>query len=151
MFIKNFFIFINYFGLKNNLYLASSDIYKSILNDNSIMYYTPYIEYTNRKKKFSKIITKSINKNVYPPRDIFGIRIIYDTNLIDDDFISYKILYNINRNFNCTIEFDDYIRNKKENDYQSLHQNIYYNDLPIEIQIRNKEMDYVANYGKAKK
>ena len=58
---------------------------------------------------------------------------------------------NINRNFNCTIEFDDYIRNKKENDYQSLHQNIYYNDLPIEIQIRNKEMDYVANYGKAKK
>ena len=44
--------------------------------------------------------------------------------------------------------YKDYIVNKKENDYQSLHLVIIVKNIPIEIQIRNSEMDYISKYGK---
>ena len=44
--------------------------------------------------------------------------------------------------------YKNYINNKKANDYQSLHICIFYYIMPVEIQIRNSEMDYTINYGK---
>lgn len=77
--------------------------------------------------------------------DIIGIRIIYDS---DNEDISFKILDNIERNFHkIPGTYKNYINNKKKNGYQSLHLFISYNFIPVEIQIRNTEMDYVINYG----
>jgi GTP pyrophosphokinase len=45
-------------------------------------------------------------------------------------------------------EFDDYIANPKENQYQSLHTAVKYNDREtFEVQIRTPEMDRVAEIG----
>lgn len=45
-------------------------------------------------------------------------------------------------------EFDDYIAKPKENGYKSLHTSVYTDEgVPIEIQIRTKEMDDFAELG----
>ena len=43
--------------------------------------------------------------------------------------------------------FDDYIKNKKPNFYQSLHTEIVFNKTPIEIQIRTHQMHHTAEEG----
>jgi hypothetical protein len=45
-------------------------------------------------------------------------------------------------------EFDDYIAARKDNNYQSLHTAVIFDDgKPLEVQIRTQEMDDNAEYG----
>tara|TARA_Y100000991_G_scaffold214521_1_gene202456 strand:+ start:164 stop:631 length:468 start_codon:yes stop_codon:yes gene_type:complete len=123
----------------------SKNIANSLSKDDCISYYNTKIEIKHRIKKKDKIIYKIKKKNKIPI-DIIGIRIIYDS---ENEDISFKILSNIERNFHkIQGTYKNYINNKKQNGYQSLHICIFYYIIPVEIQIRNEEMDYTINYGK---
>ena len=121
------------------------DLKKNLCEDDCISYYKSEIQIKHRIKKKKKIFYKIKNKKKFP-MDIFGIRIIYDS---ENEDICFKILSNIERNFIIIPNtYKNYINNKKINGYQSLHICILYYIIPIEIQIRNSEIDYIINYGK---
>ena len=123
----------------------SLNIKKNLENDKSISYYNSNIQINYRIKKKNKILYKIKKKKKFP-MDLIGIRIIYDS---ENQEIAFKILSNIERNYVVIPKtYKNYINNKKENDYQSLHICIFYYIIPVEIQIRNSEMDYTINYGK---
>ncbi len=82
-----------------------------------------------------------------------GIRQIYDmvalrvmTESIKDCYEALGIFHSIWKP--VPGEFDDYIAKPKENGYQSLHTSVYTHEgVPVEIQIRTKEMDDFAELG----
>jgi len=74
--------------------------------------------------------------------DIGAIRII--VNDIKECYVVLGIIHSLWMPIQDRIK--DYIAKPKPNGYQSLH-TVVYNGYPIEIQIRTKEMDYVAEYG----
>ena len=138
---------LNYsISFSNMIEKISKNIENSLSKDDCLSYYNTKIEIKHRIKKKDKIIYKITNKKKIP-MDIIGIRIIYES---ENEDISFKILDNIERNFHkIPGTYKNYINNKKQNGYQSLHICIlYYYIIPVEIQIRNTEMDYIVNYGK---
>ena len=116
--------------------------------DITIKKYYPNIKTEYRVKSSNRILNKMLNKKSIP-RDRLGMRIIYDTVYKDNEFLAYYIMNNIERNFDYSFHKKDYIINPKQNNYQSLHINVYYEDKYYEIQIRNKAMDYTAQKGNA--
>ncbi len=76
--------------------------------------------------------------------DLFAFRII--TNSIAD---CYSVLGILHENYRpIPMRFKDYIPTPKHNMYQSIHTTVIAADsIPIEVQIRTKEMDEVAEYG----
>lgn len=100
------------------------------------------------KKRIKSIysINKKLDegKSLRQINDIFANRVIIDGSAED----CYKVLGLIHINYIIIPNlFKDYISSPKLNLYQSLHTTISSNNSYIEIQIRNKEMDYAANYG----
>ena len=146
--IKIILIIINFnysLSFVNIIEKLSLNIKKNLEYDKSISYYNSNIKINYRIKKKHKILYK-IKKKKNFPMDLIGIRIIYDS---ENQEIAFKILSNIERNYVVIPKtYKNYINNKKENDYQSLHICIFYYIIPVEIQIRNSEMDYTINYGK---
>lgn len=107
------------------------------------------IDFESRIKSIDRIKQKINRKKI--PFDIFGLRIIYnDTKLVNNTHIAYQIKDLFYKNF-LHIDFlaDDYIKNPKSNNYQSLHIYIIIYFFIIEIQIRNQEMHYIATNGTA--
>tara|TARA_B100000900_G_C20054453_1_gene503260 strand:- start:11 stop:439 length:429 start_codon:yes stop_codon:yes gene_type:complete len=107
------------------------------------------IDFESRIKSIDRIKQKINRKKI--PFDIFGLRIIYnDTKLVNNTYIAYQIKDLFYKNF-LHIDFlaDDYIKNPKSNNYQSLHIYIIIYFFIIEIQIRNQEMHYIATNGTA--
>lgn len=95
--------------------------------------------YSTYKKIEKGILLKDIH-------DIFAIRIVGDYN----ELKCYEILGLIHINFTFLPQtFKDYISSPKLNLYQSLHTTITYKKLLLEVQIRNNNMDMVANFGVA--
>jgi GTP diphosphokinase / guanosine-3',5'-bis(diphosphate) 3'-diphosphatase len=76
--------------------------------------------------------------------DLRGVRLI-----VDDVASCYKVLGVVHMKWRpIPGEFDDYIAAKKDNNYQSLHTAVIFDDgKPLEVQIRTEEMHENAEYG----
>ncbi|RLA46472.1 MAG: guanosine-3',5'-bis(diphosphate) 3'-diphosphatase [Gammaproteobacteria bacterium] len=76
--------------------------------------------------------------------DVFAFRIVVDS--VDDCYRVLGVIHNLYKP--VPGEFKDYIAIPKSNGYQSLHSVLVgMNGVPIEVQIRTREMDDLANYG----
>jgi len=91
-----------------------------------------YLKMRNKKKSFKEIM------------DVYAFRIIVDK--VDT---CYRVLGAMHNLYKPVIsEFKDYIAIPKANGYQSLHTILVgMHGVPIEVQIRTKEMDEMANSG----
>jgi len=145
-----FFIF-NLSELSHKLFEKNTNKIIDVIENNLIVNYPNNdlnIIYEKRIKSKKRIISKLQKFKI--PYDIYGLRIIYNSNT---DYYNTKIAYIIKNiiydNFN-TLDFisDDYIARPKNNNYQSLHVYIVFN-LLIEIQIRNSNMHNVSVNGSA--
>lgn len=78
--------------------------------------------------------------------DIYAIRLIYETKKD-----CYNVLNHLKSNFKMfsNSQISDFIKNPKENGYQSLHIRVDLNGFPFEIQIRTVEMNNNAEFGVA--
>ncbi|UYZ85087.1 RelA/SpoT family protein [Entomomonas sp. E2T0] len=95
-------------------------------------FYSIYKKMKDKKKSFNEIM------------DIYAFRIVVDS--VD---MCYRVLGAVHNLFKPVPgRFKDYIAIPKANGYQSLHTSLFgMNGIPIEIQIRTKEMDEMASYG----
>ena len=101
--------------------------------------------YTRQKNPYSiykKMKKKKISFNaVY---DIYGLRLV--TKKIDDCYRIFGATHNLFKP--VPGKFKDYIAIPKSNGYQALHTVLFGpNAIPIEVQIRTKEMDQFAESG----
>ncbi len=109
-------------------------------------YQLSYCEVIGREKHLYSIYKKMRNKHLpfNEIMDVYAFRIIVDS--IDN---CYRVLGIVHGLYKPLAErFKDYVAIPKANCYQSLHTTLFgpYG-VPIEIQIRTKEMDEMANFG----
>lgn len=96
--------------------------------------YSIWSKMMHKHKKFSELF------------DVRAIRITVET--VAECYTALGLIHGHWRHI--ANEFDDYIANKKENGYQSLHSAVYGPEgKPVEIQIRTKSMHEFAEYGVA--
>jgi guanosine-3',5'-bis(diphosphate) 3'-pyrophosphohydrolase len=94
--------------------------------------YSIYSKMRSKKKSFREIM------------DVYAFRIV-----VDDVDSCYRVLGAVHNLYKPVIsEFKDYIAIPKSNGYQSLHTVLIgMHGVPIEVQIRTKDMDEMANSG----
>lgn len=92
---------------------------------------------------YKKIVERKIPLDLH--RDHFAIRII--VNFTEDCYRVLGILHEKYKIFPGTL--NDYIVNPKSNGYQSLHTCLNFKGKSIEVQIRTREMDEIAEEGNA--
>ncbi len=106
------------------------------------------VEVTGRPKHIYSVYRKMERKGI-PFNEIYdiqGFRIVTDS--VSDCYASLGVIHGLWRPIPG--EFDDYIANPKENMYQSLHTAVIGPDgTSMEVQIRTREMDDVAELGVA--
>jgi len=145
-----FFLF-NLSELSHKLFEKNTNKIIDVVENNLIHNYSNNnfnIYYEKRIKSKKRIISKLQKFKI--PYDIYGLRIIYNSNTdYYNTNIAYVIKNIIYNNFN-TFDFisDDYIAKPKKNNYQSLHLYVVCN-LLIEIQIRNTNMHNISVNGSA--
>jgi len=94
--------------------------------------YSIYEKMRQKKKYFKEIM------------DVYAFRIIVDS--VDTCYRVLGVVHNLYKP--VAGEFKDYIAIPKANGYQSLHTVLLgMHGVPIEVQIRTKEMDEMANHG----
>ena len=105
-------------------------------------------EVIGREKKLYSIYNKMKNKKRYLDEvvDVFGFRIIVPN--VNECYKLLGVVHNLYKPMPG--RFKDYIAIPRVNGYQSLHTTLFGpKGLPIEIQIRTKEMDRLAESGVA--
>lgn len=94
-------------------------------------FYSIYRKMINKKKKFEDI------------HDLIGLRVI-----VEDSEKCYTVLGIVNNLWETILErLKDFIVAPKDNLYQSLHTGFLYNDVPVEVQIRTRRMNDIAEEG----
>jgi GTP diphosphokinase / guanosine-3',5'-bis(diphosphate) 3'-diphosphatase len=103
------------------------------------------ITVSSRAKHFYSIYMKmrKRNKSAEEIFDLFGIRIICET--VEQCYTLLGIAHSLWKP--GAGRFRDYIANPKSNGYQSLHTTVIVDEWLLEIQIRTKEMHYLAENG----
>lgn len=127
--------------LEEDLYLMIEEI-TDILRDHGLKF-----EIKGRVKSVSSIHNKLSNgkkwNDIY---DILGIRIICEEE--SDCYLIIGLIHSLYRPI--PKRFKDYIAMPKGNSYQSLHTGVFGpNGLALEVQIRTKEMNEIAEHGVA--
>ena len=100
----------------------------------------------SREKHLYSIYRKMQRKNlsVAEVLDMYGFRVIVDS--VDDCYRVLGIVHNIYKP--VPGRFKDYVAIPKANGYQSLHTTLFGpQGVPIEVQIRTREMDRIAESG----
>lgn len=103
-------------------------------------------EVSGREKHLYSIYQKMTDKHLSfsDITDVYAFRIIVDSN--DSAYRSLGVVHSLYKP--VSERFKDYISIPKANGYQSLHTTLFGPfGLPIEIQIRTREMDQMANSG----
>ena len=106
-------------------------------------------EVSGREKHLYSIYRKMLSKelNFKEVMDIYAFRIIVD-NKSDNCYRSLGAVHNLFKPIET--RFKDYIAIPKTNGYQSLHTSLIGpHGIPVEIQIRTKDMDQMADKGVA--
>ena len=101
-----------------------------------------------REKHLYSIYRKMKNKELQfnEVMDIYAFRLIFDT--IDDCYRALGVMHGLYKPIEN--RFKDYIAIPRTNGYQSLHTSLKGpHGIPVEIQIRTKEMDQMADKGVA--
>ncbi|MBI2508064.1 bifunctional (p)ppGpp synthetase/guanosine-3',5'-bis(diphosphate) 3'-pyrophosphohydrolase [Candidatus Woesearchaeota archaeon] len=94
-------------------------------------FYSIYRKMVNKKKKFEDI------------HDLIGLRVI-----VEDSDSCYAALGIVNNLWETLPErFKDFIVAPKDNLYQSLHAGFTYDNMPVEVQIRTRRMNDIAEEG----
>jgi GTP diphosphokinase / guanosine-3',5'-bis(diphosphate) 3'-diphosphatase len=103
------------------------------------------ITVSSRAKHFYSIYMKmrKRNKSAEEIFDLFGIRIICET--LEQCYTLLGIAHSLWKPGSG--RFRDYIANPKSNGYQSLHTTVIVDEWLLEIQIRTREMHYLAENG----
>lgn len=101
---------------------------------------------SGRPKHIYSIYRKMIRKELpfEMLMDLRGVRLV-----VDDVATCYRALGVVHMKWHpIPGEFDDYIAARKDNNYQSLHTAVIFDDgKPLEVQIRTEQMDENAEYG----
>lgn len=101
----------------------------------------------SRAKHFYSIYQKmrKRNKEASELFDLFALRILCDT--VPECYTLVGLAHSLWKPLDG--RFKDYVAMPKANGYQSLHTTVLCEGKPLEIQIRTREMDYVAQHGVA--
>lgn len=102
-------------------------------------------EVFGRPKHFYSIYRKMINKGkkFEEIHDLIGLRVI-----VEDSETCYAVLGIVNNLWETISErLKDFIVAPKDNLYQSLHAGFLYNNMPVEVQIRTRRMNDIAEEG----
>ncbi len=108
-------------------------------------------EMSGRPKHIYSIYQKvekyaALGKHFDDIHDLLALRVLVGT--LPDCYSAVGVIHSLWRPL--PDEFDDFIANPKPNGYQSLHTAVMYQGTtPLEMQIRTRDMHYIAEYGMA--
>lgn len=103
-------------------------------------------EVSGREKHLYSIYRKMKNKELMfnDVMDIYAFRVVVDS--VDNCYRTLGVVHNLYKPIE--IRFKDYIAIPKQNGYQSLHTSLVGpHGIPVEIQMRTREMDEMADKG----
>lgn len=125
-----------------NILASVLDEITELLRDNNIKF-----EIKGRVKSVSSLYNKLSNGKKWGDiYDILGIRVICEEE--SECYLIIGLIHSIYRPI--PKRFKDYIAMPKGNSYQSLHTGVFGpNGFPIEVQVRTKEMNEIAEHGVA--